>query len=254
MGARSVPAALVAGIVYFLMPELLSRLFEQPTTYAANHSGVLADILGHIEPSWAAGFSFILFVLSHRLLQAPRGRDRDPRRPTGVVLRPAAGDDDGGGCGGRGMSSHLLDVIDVTKHYAGVAALIDVSMHVDAGEFVGLLGAERRREDHAVRLPDRPTATHLREGEPRWEGPPQRALCLRRGPLGVARTFQRMELFSGSTVREHALVGYRAHHGGRASFAMPSPGSAPMPPSGHAATRSSSSSGCRAMRTDRSTR
>lgn len=63
MGARSVPAALVAGIVYFLMPELLSRLFEQPTTYAANHSGVLADILGHIEPSWAAGFSFILFGL-----------------------------------------------------------------------------------------------------------------------------------------------------------------------------------------------
>lgn len=112
------------------------------------------------------------------------------------------------------MSSHLLDVIDVTKHYAGVAALIDVSMHVDAGEFVGLLGpngAGKTTLFDCLTGRQQPTYGKVNlDGKDLLKDP-----VYRRARRGVARTFQRMELFSGLTVREHVLVGYRAHHGGR---------------------------------------
>lgn len=61
VGSRSVPAAAVGGLTFFLMPEGLDRLFELPADYAADHTGPLASVLGTIEPSWAVGFSFILF-------------------------------------------------------------------------------------------------------------------------------------------------------------------------------------------------
>jgi branched-chain amino acid transport system permease protein len=64
IGARSIRAAVVAGLLFFLMPEWLNGLFEIPQRVAANHAHLplgLTSVLNGIDPTWAAGVSFILF-------------------------------------------------------------------------------------------------------------------------------------------------------------------------------------------------
>jgi ABC-type branched-subunit amino acid transport system ATPase component len=105
--------------------------------------------------------------------------------------------------------SALLDARDISKRFSGIAALSGVSMEVGAGEFVGLIGPNGAgkttffnclygflRPDHGrVLFEDRDVT---------------RAPTFRRARLGLARTFQRTELFAGMSVREHLLVAERA--------------------------------------------
>ena len=63
LGARSVPAAIVAGLAFFLVPEWLESLFAHPQAFAEGRTGLVADLVGTIDPSWAAGFLFVLFGL-----------------------------------------------------------------------------------------------------------------------------------------------------------------------------------------------
>jgi branched-chain amino acid transport system permease protein len=63
-GARSVQAAVVSGLGFFLIPEFLSRLFEIPQRYASNHPDLpsgIASVLNGIKPEWSLGVAFILF-------------------------------------------------------------------------------------------------------------------------------------------------------------------------------------------------
>jgi branched-chain amino acid transport system ATP-binding protein len=92
-----------------------------------------------------------------------------------------------------------------------VVALERVTLHVDAGESVGLIGPNGagkttlfdclygtlRPDDGAVSIDG-----HDVSGQPAY----------RRARLGLGRTFQRMELFGGMTLREHLLVADRSHH------------------------------------------
>ena len=105
--------------------------------------------------------------------------------------------------------SALLDARDISKRFSGISALSGVSMEVAAGEFVGLIGPNGAgkttffnclygflRPDHGrVLFEDRDVT---------------RAPTFRRARLGLARTFQRTELFAGMSVREHLLVAERA--------------------------------------------
>jgi branched-chain amino acid transport system ATP-binding protein len=108
----------------------------------------------------------------------------------------------------------LLEADSIHKRYAGIAALTDVSIQVGAGELVGLLGpngAGKTTLFDCLTGKQRPNSgTVSLDGEDLLKEPVHR-----RAQRGVARTFQRMELFSGLTVREHLVVGYRARHGGR---------------------------------------
>jgi branched-chain amino acid transport system ATP-binding protein len=103
----------------------------------------------------------------------------------------------------------MLEARHITKHFRGIAALSDVSLIVGHHEMVGLIGPNGAGKttlfnclagvidpDHGV--------VHL-EGRDLEGLPPHR-----RALLGVARTFQRIELFGGLTVREHLLVAARA--------------------------------------------
>ena len=65
-GARSVQAAVMSGLGFFLVPEFLSRLFDLARQrYANNHP----DLPGFVDsrarapssPTWALGVAFILF-------------------------------------------------------------------------------------------------------------------------------------------------------------------------------------------------
>jgi branched-chain amino acid transport system ATP-binding protein len=107
----------------------------------------------------------------------------------------------------------LLDARDVSKRFAGIAALTQVSLEVEAGEFVGLIGPNGAgkttffnclygllKPEHGRILLDGRDLTRL----PTY----------RRARLGLARTFQRTELFTGMSVRDHLLVAERARTSG----------------------------------------
>jgi branched-chain amino acid transport system ATP-binding protein len=103
----------------------------------------------------------------------------------------------------------LLDARDVSKRFSGIAALTTVSLQVDEGEFVGLIGPNGAgkttffnclygflKPDHGRVLFDDRDVTRM----PTYK----------RARMGMARTFQRAELFTGMSVREHLLVAERA--------------------------------------------
>jgi branched-subunit amino acid ABC-type transport system permease component len=63
-GARSVQAAVMSGMFFFLAPALLERLFSWPGNFLDAHpdlDGPVASVLDSISPQWANPVAFILF-------------------------------------------------------------------------------------------------------------------------------------------------------------------------------------------------
>ncbi len=104
--------------------------------------------------------------------------------------------------------SGLLEVAGVSKRFGGVSALNDVSLEVAEAEAVGLIGPNGAGKTtlfdcvSGVTVPDR--------GDVFFGGRRLgRAPIYKRARLGMGRTFQRLELFAGLTVREHLEVSER---------------------------------------------
>lgn len=106
----------------------------------------------------------------------------------------------------------LLVARDVAKTFSGITALNDVGIDVAEGEIVGLIGPNGAGKTTLFNCllgllrPDRGSIVFSGQD---LTGVPTH----RRARLGVARTFQRIELFSGLSVREHLLVADRAQRG-----------------------------------------
>jgi branched-chain amino acid transport system ATP-binding protein len=105
----------------------------------------------------------------------------------------------------------LLQAAGVTKTFAGITALDDVSLDVDEGEIVGLIGPNGAGKTTffncllGLLKPDRGTV--------RFEGQElSRVPTHKRARLGIGRTFQRIELFSGMSPRQHFLVAERVRN------------------------------------------
>ena len=105
----------------------------------------------------------------------------------------------------------LLEATDITKHFSGITALDHVSIEVSHGEMVGLIGPNGAGKTTLFNclagVIDADRGRVLLDGHDLAHFPPNR-----RSRLGIARTFQRIELFAGLTVREHLLVAERAQH------------------------------------------
>lgn len=107
----------------------------------------------------------------------------------------------------------VLVATNIGKRFEGVAALVEVSVHLVPGELVALIGPNGAGKTtlfnclSGVLRPD--------SGQVRLKGRDLAGLAPhRRAQLGLARTFQRIELFGSLTVREHLLVADRAHRRG----------------------------------------
>jgi branched-chain amino acid transport system ATP-binding protein len=100
----------------------------------------------------------------------------------------------------------------VTKRFAGITALSGVDLEVGENEIVGLIGPNGAGKTTffncllGILKPD--------GGSVLFEGTDlSRVPTYKRARLGIGRTFQRIELFTGMTVREHFLVADRARSG-----------------------------------------
>jgi branched-chain amino acid transport system ATP-binding protein len=103
----------------------------------------------------------------------------------------------------------LLEAEGIVKRFAGITALSQASLRVEDGEIVGLIGPNGAGKTtlfdciYGVLKPDRGTV--------RFDGQDLRGMRVhRRARLGIGRTFQRVELFTGTSVRDHLLVADRA--------------------------------------------
>ena len=100
--------------------------------------------------------------------------------------------------------SLLLDVRDVTVQFGGLRAVDRVSLTVESGSLVGLIGPNGAGKTTFI---DALTGFVAGSGEVHFEG--QRVDGLpphRRVGMGLARTFQSLELFEDLSVRDNLLV------------------------------------------------
>jgi branched-chain amino acid transport system ATP-binding protein len=100
----------------------------------------------------------------------------------------------------------------ITKRFAGIVALDSVDIDVEAGERVGLIGPNGAGKTTffncllGILRADAGTV-HL-DGEDI-----SRLRVHNRARRGIGRTFQRIELFADTTVREHLLIAERVRRG-----------------------------------------
>jgi branched-chain amino acid transport system ATP-binding protein len=106
----------------------------------------------------------------------------------------------------------LLEARGITKRFAGITALNGVDLDVQHGEMVGLIGPNGAGKTTffncllGMLRPD--SGTVLFDGRDVSAMP-----VYKRARSGIGRTFQRLELFSGMTVRDHFLVTERRRNG-----------------------------------------
>ena len=106
----------------------------------------------------------------------------------------------------------LLEATEVCKRFAGITALDDVSLSVESGEPVGLIGpngAGKTTFFNCLLGISRSDGGRVVFNDRDISGMP----VYKRARLGFGRTFQRIELFTGMTVRDHLLVAERARLG-----------------------------------------
>jgi branched-chain amino acid transport system ATP-binding protein len=100
----------------------------------------------------------------------------------------------------------LLSLQNATLRFGGIVALDDVSLAVEPGTIAGLIGPNGAGKTTAFNIITR--LYRLESGDVAFDGrsilrtPPSRIVR-----LGIARTFQNVELFPTMTVLENVLVG-----------------------------------------------
>jgi branched-chain amino acid transport system ATP-binding protein len=106
----------------------------------------------------------------------------------------------------------LLSLRGVAKSFGGVHAVSDISFDVHTGESVGLVGPNGAGKTTLFNC----VCGQLRNdhGEILFQGRSLEGLpTYKRARLGIGRTYQRVEIFTDMSVREHLLVAERARRG-----------------------------------------
>lgn len=108
------------------------------------------------------------------------------------------------------VAQHLLDVRRMSKHFSGLTAVDDVSLHVDPGSITSLIGpngAGKTTFFNCLSGVLEPSA-----GAILFDGRDISRLPMhRRARLGIGRTFQRLEVFTGMTLENNLLVAAESH-------------------------------------------
>src|SRR5277367_577532 len=106
----------------------------------------------------------------------------------------------------------LLRIHGVSKSFGGIHAVHDISFDVGAGESVGLVGPNGAGKTTLFNC----VCGQLRndEGDILFGGVSLSALpTFKRARLGIGRTYQKVEMFTDMSVRDHLLVAERSRRG-----------------------------------------
>ena len=112
------------------------------------------------------------------------------------------------------MGSAILQIRDLRCHFGGLKALDGVTFDVHAGRVTGLIGPNGAGKTTVFNLISRiytPTSGEIDYAGPQGtvkltDQPPHRVAS-----LGIARTFQNIELFEHATVLHNLLIGRHTH-------------------------------------------
>ena len=105
----------------------------------------------------------------------------------------------------------VIEARNVTVRFGGLVALSDVSLRVPPASIVGLVGPNGAGKTTLFGVLSgllRPQVGDVFLAGRRVT----RSAPSKRARLGLARTFQQLELFMGLTVREHVVLGYRVRN------------------------------------------
>jgi len=101
---------------------------------------------------------------------------------------------------------HLLEVDNITLTFGGVRAINGVSFHVDEGELFSIIGPNGAGKTSCFNTLSQ--VYRPQEGDIRWKGTSIQGMRPDKvAELGMARTFQNIELFANMTVAENLLTG-----------------------------------------------
>jgi branched-chain amino acid transport system ATP-binding protein len=110
------------------------------------------------------------------------------------------------------MTTPVLRASGITKSFSGIRALSHVSLEVNEGERVGLIGPNGAGKTTLFNCLLGVNSAY--SGSVSIDGVDVTGRPVHeRARMGIGRTFQRIELFSGSTVREHLLIAERTRRG-----------------------------------------
>jgi branched-chain amino acid transport system ATP-binding protein len=108
--------------------------------------------------------------------------------------------------------SAILEIDHVTRRFAGLIAVNDVSFTLNEGEILGVIGPNGAGKTTLVSLISGTLAPS--SGDIRFQGHPITSLpAFRRARLGIGRTFQIMRPFPGLSVLDNVAVGALFGHG-----------------------------------------
>ncbi len=207
-GITSISGALVAGtfaplgITYVIF----NRLFENLGTAYLLISGVSLILTAIFNPIGIAGATRQNFA---PLVARFAKRRHADELPQGVTEAPTLLTSSGSGSSGHRSRvdetpTVLLATDELSVAYGGLVALDGVSIKVMSGQIVGLIGPNGAGKTTFI---DALTGFVASRGSVQFSGRTLNAMAAHdRARLGLARTWQAMELFTDLTVRDNALV------------------------------------------------
>lgn len=111
----------------------------------------------------------------------------------------------------------LLEISGISKHFGGISALDEATFNVEPGEALALVGPNGAGKTTLIECVSgllRPDAGRVVFAGQDLESVPPHARCW----LGMRRTFQKVELFAGLSVREHVLLAQRSSQRSSGTF------------------------------------